>query len=161
MNDIIIRQAVAADAARLNRALAQLSADMGDEHRATDADIARFCFGPAPVLNALLAVTEDGDIIGVAAYSPFFSTVNGAVGLYVSDLWVAEEARGKQLGQRLLAAVRKAGLEAWDAGFIRLGVYHDNPKAMAFYERLGFVPAAETQFMTLAGQPFDALGDEI
>ena len=70
-------------------------------------------FGPAPVLYALLAVTTDGDIIGVAAYSPFFSTVNGAVGVYVSDLWVAEEIRGKQLGRLLLAAVRKAGLEAW------------------------------------------------
>jgi len=159
MTDITIRQAVPADAAKLNRALARLSADMGDEHRATETDIARVCFGPAPVLYALLAVTTDGDIIGVAAYSPFFSTVNGAVGVYVSDLWVAEEIRGKQLGRLLLAAVRKAGLEAWDAGFIRLGVYHDNPRAIAFYERLGFVPAAETQFLSLAGKAFDALGD--
>tara|TARA_R110002020_G_scaffold58372_2_gene160022 strand:+ start:4219 stop:4704 length:486 start_codon:yes stop_codon:yes gene_type:complete len=159
MNDITIRQAVAADAAKLNRALAQLSADMGDEHRATDADIARFCSGASPVFHAVMAETADARVVGAAAYSPFFSTVNGAVGLYVSDLWVAEETRGKQLGRRLLAAVRKAGLEAWDAGFIRLGVYHDNARAMAFYERLGFVPTVETQFMTLAGKAFDSLGD--
>ena len=160
MNDITIRRAVAADAAKLNRALAQLSVDLGDQHRATDADIARFCFGPAPVFHAVLAETADGRIVGAAAYSPFFSTVKGAVGLYVSDLWVAEETRGKRLGRLLLAEVRKAGREAWDAGFIRLGVYHDNPKAMAFYERLGFVAAVETQFMNLAGPPYDALGDE-
>ena len=159
MTDITIRQAVAADATKLNRALARLSADMGDTHRATEADIARVCFGPAPVMHAQLAVTIDGEIVGAAAYSPFFSTVNGTVGLYVSDLWVAQETRVKQLGRLLLAAVRKAGLKAWDPGFIRLGVYHDNSRAMAFYERLGFVPTANTQFMTLAGEAFDALGD--
>jgi ribosomal protein S18 acetylase RimI-like enzyme len=160
MDDISIRQAVSADVADLNRALGQLSADMGDEHRATDANIARFCFGPAPVFHALLAVTSDRNIVGVAAYSPFFSTVNGAVGIYVSDLWVAEETRGNRLGQRLLAAVRKAGMDAWDASFIRLNVYHDNPKALAFYERIGFVHTSETQFMTLAGKGFASLGEQ-
>ncbi|MEP3437269.1 MAG: N-acetyltransferase [Hoeflea sp.] len=160
MNDITIRQAKPDDAADLNRALGQLSADMGDEHRASDADIVRFCFGPAPVFQALLAEAADGSIVGVAAYSPFFSTVSGSVGIYVSDLWVAEQTRGQRLGQRLLAAVREAGMEAWDAGFIRLNVYHDNPKALAFYERLGFVHYSETQYMTLAGTAYDALGEQ-
>ena len=160
MDEISIRQAVPDDTADLNRVLGQLSADMGDEHGASDADIARFCFGPEPVLHALLAVAADGDIVGVAAYSPFFSTVYGSVGVYISDLWVAEQTRGKRLGLLLLTAVRTAGLEAWDARFIRLNVYHDNPKALAFYERIGFVPATETQYMTLAGTAYDALGEQ-
>ena len=149
------------DVAELNRALGQLSAGMGDKHRASDADIARFCFGPSPVMHALLAQAADGSIVGVAAYSPFVSTVYGSVGIYVSDLWVAEQTRGKQLGQRLLAAVRVAGIDAWDANFIRLNVYHDNPKALAFYERIGFVHYAETQFMTLAGKEFSSLGEQL
>ncbi len=160
MDEIKIRQAVPADVADLNRVLSQLSADMGDEHRASEADIARFCFGANPVFHALLAEAADGTIVGAAGYSPFFSTVNGSVGIYVSDLWVAEQMRGKRLGQGLLAAVRKAGIVAWDAGFIRLGVYQDNPKALAFYERIGFVPTSETQFMTLAGEAYESLGDE-
>ncbi|MEM5470253.1 GNAT family N-acetyltransferase [Hoeflea sp. AS60] len=160
MDEIKIRQAVPADVANLNRVLSQLSSDMGDEHRAGEAEIARFCFGANPVFHALLAEAADGTIVGAAAYSPFFSTVNGSVGIYVSDLWVAEQMRGKRLGQGLLAAVRKAGIVAWDAGFIRLGVYQDNPKALAFYERIGFVPAADTQFMTLAGKAYESLGDE-
>ena len=158
-NGINIRPAVIADAAELNRALGRLSADMGDVHRASDADIARFCFGPAPVMYALLAETEDGSVVGVAAYSPFFSTTVGAVGLYVSDLWVAESARGQQLGVKLLAAVREAGAKAWDSRFIRLNVYHTNPRALAFYERIGFVPNTETQFVTLNGAAYDKLGD--
>jgi len=161
MDDIIIRQTVPDDAADLNRALGQLSADMGDEHRASDADIARFCFGPSPVFHALFAEAADGSVVGLAAYSPFFSTVSGSVGIYVSDLWVAEETRGKRLGERLLAAVRVAGMDAWDASFIRLNVYHDNPKALAFYERLGFVHYVETQFMTLAGKEFSSLGERV
>lgn len=157
---INIRQAVLTDAADLNRALAQLSADMGDEHGASDADIARFCFGPAPVMHAMLAETSDGVIVGAVVYSPFFSTVYGSVGIYVSDLWVAEKTRGQRLGLRLLAAVRATGLAAWNASFLRLNVYHDNPRALAFYERLGFVHSTETQYMTLAGTAFESLGEQ-
>ena len=148
------------EAEDLDRALRQLSADMGDQHRASDADVARFCFGPTPVFHAMLARSAEGDIVGVAAYSPFFSTVYGAVGIYVSDLWVAEQARGQRLGQRLLAAVRAAGIEAWEARFMRLNVYHDNPKALAFYQRIGFAPISETEFLTLEGIAFDSLGEE-
>jgi len=161
MDEISIRLAVPGDEAVLNRALGQLSSGMGDEHRASEADIARFCFGSTPVFHALLAETTDGNVVGVAAYSPFFSTVYGSVGIYVSDLWVAEQARGKRLGERLLAAVRVAGIDAWDASFIRLNVYHDNPKALAFYQRIGFVHYAETQFMTLAGKEFSSLGERV
>lgn len=157
MDEIQIRKAMPVDVVAVSRALGQLSKDMGDQHRATDADIARFCFGPAPVFQAIVAETTAGDVVGVAAYSPFFSTVYGAVGIYVSDLWVAEEARGRRLGQRLLAAVRAAGLKAWDARFIRLNVYHDNPRALAFYTRIGFTAASETQYLTLAGDAFEAL----
>ena len=160
MAEISIRQAVPDDARVLNRALGRLSADMGDTHRASDADIARFGFGPAPVFHSLLAETDDGSVVGVAAYSPFFSTVYGAVGIYVSDLWVDEAIRGQRLGQRLLAAVREAGIKAWDARFIRLNVYHDNPRAVAFYQRIGFTHTSETQFMTLAGEGYDSLGEQ-
>jgi ribosomal protein S18 acetylase RimI-like enzyme len=160
VDEICIRQAVPDDVAALNRALGQLSADMGDAHAASDADIARFCFGPSPVFHALLAETADGSIVGVAAFSPFFSTVYGSVGIYVSDLWVSEQVRGRKLGHRILAAVRAFGLDAWEARFIRLNVYHDNPKALAFYQRVGFEPTTDTQYMTLAGTAYDALGEK-
>ena len=160
MNEINIRTAAPGDVAALNHALSQLSAGMGDKHRASDADIARACFGPVPVLHAVVADGLDGQLVGVAAYSPFFSTVYGSVGIYVSDLWVDEKIRGQRLGQRLLAAVHKAGLEAWGASFIRLGVYHDNIRARAFYERLGFVSADDTEFMMLTGQSLKSLGEK-
>jgi ribosomal protein S18 acetylase RimI-like enzyme len=160
MDDIIIRRAVASDAVELNRALGQLSADMGDQHRAGDGDIARFCFGPEPVFHALLAVGQNGSIVGASAYSPFFSTVYGGAGVYVSDLWVDAQTRGKRLGQRLLAAVRDEGIRMWDARLMRLNVYHDNPKALAFYERIGFVAVSDAQYLTLSGAAFETLGEQ-
>src|SRR5690606_17183703 len=102
MKTFSIRPAVAADAAKLNRA--------------------RACVGAGRVLHALLAESEDAAIVGAAAYPQLYSAVNGAVGIGGSDLWVAEGARGSALGARLVLAVGLAGLTAWDAGFVRPGV---------------------------------------
>jgi uncharacterized protein (DUF849 family) len=78
----------------------------------------------------------------------------------VSDLWVDAQTRGKRLGQRLLAAVRDEGIRMWDARLMRLNVYHDNPKALAFYERIGFVAVSDAQYLTLSGAAFETLGEQ-
>lgn len=154
-----IRRAGPLDAAALNAALRQLSQDMGDTHRASDADIAAAGFGPTPAFHALLA-EADGIIVAVAVYSPLFSTTRGQAGAYVSDLWVAEAARGKGLGQQMLAAVRDEARAAWGGAFLRLFVYQDNPRGAAFYNRLGFISATGDIHMTLADAALDAVGDQ-
>lgn len=150
---ITIRLAEAADAGRLNAALRALSADLGDTHRATDADIAAAGFGSEPAFRAILALRAE-QVVGVAVFSPLYSTTRGCAGAYVSDLWVARAARGDGLGPRLLAAVRDAG-----AGFIRLAVYGDNPRAVAFYERMGFAARRGEVGMILDGAALKAIGD--
>ena len=142
------RRAEKTDAPRLNAALRRLSDGMGDTHRARDDQIERAGFGPNPAFHAMLA-EQEGTIIGVAVYSPLFSTTRGLAGVYVSDLWIDPELRGHKLGIRLLAAVHKDAKEVWNAGFMRLAVYHANTGAKAFYQRLGFVPATGEVTMTL------------
>jgi ribosomal protein S18 acetylase RimI-like enzyme len=44
-------------------------------------------------------------------------------------------------------------------GLMRLNVYHDNPKALAFYERIGFVAVSDAQYLTLSGAAFETLGE--
>ena len=156
MRAVLIQHATAGDIAALDKALRALSASMGDTHRADRDRLAAAGFGTDPCFHALLA-WSGGDVVGAAVYSPLFSTTRGMAGAYVSDLWVAEALRGAGLGARLLAAVRDAAAARWGAGFLRLGVYADNPRARAFYDRLGFVHAPSETYLTLSGAPLAAL----
>jgi len=154
---VTIRPVERTDVARLNNALRALSATMGDSHRATDADPARAGFGANAAFHALLA-EWGGETLGVAVYSPLYSTTRGLAGAYVSDLWVSAGARGKGPGSRLLCAVRDRARGQWGAGFLRLAVYADNPAAQAFYTRLGFGVMRGDIWMTLEGEALDAIG---
>lgn len=151
-----LRLAIPGEGARVNAALAALSADMGDRHRASDALIETALFGPDVALYALLA--EEGPALhGVAIFSPQVSTYRGAVGAYVSDIWVDAAARGQGLGARLLAGVRDEAARRWGPGFLRLAVYDDNARARAFYDRLGFHPKPDEIWLTLEGAALEAL----
>jgi ribosomal protein S18 acetylase RimI-like enzyme len=159
MDSITIRQAGAGDAERLNAALLHLSKDIGDAHGAT-ADMLRAAgFGDNPAFRALLA-EQDGEVVGAALYSPVFSTVRAGAGVYVSDLWVSEAARGKGLGRRLLQAVTGDAGAVWNARFLKLVVYDDNPQARAFYDRLGFSASQGEIILTLDKTGLAALKDD-
>jgi len=148
MNDITIRRAGADDAERLDTALRNLSEAIGDDHGATAAMLAKAGFGANPAFRAQLA--EAGtEVVGAALYSPVFSTVRAGAGVYVSDLWVSESMRGKGLGRRLLQAVAGDAEAVWDARFLKLVVYDDNPQARAFYDRLGFAASQGETILTL------------
>lgn len=153
---ITIRPAVEADVARLNKALSRLSEFLGDTHAATPEDLRRGGFGPVPAFRALLAEAGD-EVLGVAMYSPVFSTVRAAPGLYVSDLWVSSAARGRGLGKRLLQAAARDAEEAWGARFLRLVVYEENPGARRFYGRLGFSADPQDIVMSLDETGLNAL----
>ncbi|WP_299819089.1 GNAT family N-acetyltransferase [uncultured Roseibium sp.] len=146
MSAIEIRRAERGDAERLHRALTQLSRDLGDTH-AADLDILlRHGFSEPPAFFALIA-TRQTDTVGALLASPLFSTTRAGAGLYVSDLWVAEDTRGSGLGRQLLAAALDLAPATWTVTFLKLAVYHDNPDASRFYERLGFEPReGETVF---------------
>ena len=150
--EIRFRIATAGDVPALQRALEQLSADLGDTHRGTEADLLRAGFGADPVFAAVLA--EAGPpaaarMVGVSVFMPLFSTMRGAAGVYVSDLWVDPEMRGQKLGQGLLKAVLQEGQRRWQAQFLRLNVYDISEASRRFYERLGCAPVTSETEMRL------------
>ncbi len=153
---VTFRLAQAGDAARLNAALRQLSQHLGDGHRATEHDLVRAGWGDAPAFRAQLAETDR--VVGAALYGPVFSTRIGGAGVYVSDLWVASGARGRNLGCRLLAAVLADATALWAARFLKLEVDEANPAARRFYARLGFAPRAGQTTMILDAAGCAALG---
>lgn len=152
MEEVRFRSATAGDVPALHWALTQLSADLGDRHVAQEEDLRRAGFKGDPAFAAVLA--EAGPpaaarTVGACLFSPAFSTVRGAAGVYVADLWVASDLRGQKLGQRLLKAVLDTSHDRWRARFLKLNVYEDSRAARNFYDRLGFIPARSQTEMIL------------
>lgn len=60
--------------------------------------------------NALISF-EDDKPLGMAFYYYTFSTMTGKKGIYLLDLFVKEEARGKGIGKSLFKGLAKVALE--------------------------------------------------
>ena len=153
---IQIEPASREDAPRLSTALQQLATELGDPWPLGNAAAIAQALDPAQrSLWAMLA--SSGELTcGAVAFAPYFSTYRGGPGLFVSDLWVSEAMRGQNLGPRLLAAAGRYARQQWGAGFLKLSVYHDNPRAQIFYIRLGFETMDEESNLSLH-QHFDKL----
>jgi GNAT superfamily N-acetyltransferase len=101
---------------------------------ATEDDLRRYGFGAEPRFEAILAFL-DGEPAGCALFHSRFSTWLGRPGLYLEDLYVTEEARGKGVGKRLMARLAAIAVErGWRR--IDFHVLDWNP-AREFYHRLG------------------------
>ncbi|OSQ51072.1 GNAT family N-acetyltransferase [Marivita geojedonensis] len=146
------------DVALLSNALASLARDLGDPFLASETSLRQALFGPCPSARARLA--ERGNrVVGVVLFSPVYSTAQGGAGVYVSDVWVASDLRGENIGRDLLRDAAQRGAELWDARFMRLVVHDDNARAALFYSRLGFAPIDGQSTLALTGLGFQTLGD--
>src|SRR5262245_4735983 len=139
----MIRPAVPADVstiARLIRALAEYERLA----HAVDLDEGRLrehLFGPKPYAEVLLA-EEAGAVVGYALFFHNYSTFRAQPGIYLEDLFVIPEHRGKGHGKALLTEVARLAVER---GCARLEwtVLNWNEPALAFYWALGAVPLDE------------------
>lgn len=100
---LVIREAVAADAAVIVRFIAELAAYEKLEHeaRATVADIERDLFGDQPRVFCTIAEWE-GVPAGFALWYYTFSTFQGRHGIWLEDLFVDPARRGAGIGKALL-----------------------------------------------------------
>jgi GNAT superfamily N-acetyltransferase len=133
---ITLRFATAEDCPLLLRLIRELAVfeRAPDAVVATAADLRRYGFGPQPQFEALLAFI-DGEPAGVALFHSRFSTWVGRPCMYLEDLYVCENARGRGVGRRLLARLARVAIDrSW--GRIDFQVLDWNP-ARRFYERLG------------------------
>ena len=148
---ILIRRAIAEDAPALHAAIHALSRHLGDEHKftAVPEDYLAYGFGEWRLFQAIVAEAEEG-LCAAAMFFPEFSTHRGRPGVFVQDLWVAEERRGGGLGRRMLAAVLHEA-RAWQAVYMKLSAHATNPVAVRFYERLGFATDREEMVFVIEG----------
>src|SRR5579863_3616453 len=77
---------------------------------ATEDRIRETLFGPKPAAEVLLA-EWNGEWAGFALFFPNYSTFLGQPGLYLEDLFVKPQARGKGLGLALLVELARIAVE--------------------------------------------------
>ena len=122
---------------------------------ATEADLLRDGFGPAPRFRALIADVE-GAPAGFALFFNSYSTWRGHHGIRLEDLYVTPELRGQGIGKALLACVAQIAV-AEGCPRLEWDVLDWNAPAIAVYERLGAHILTEWRIMRLSGDALTAL----
>ena len=108
------------------------------EVRLTEEQLTDCLFGDSPALFGHVA-EDDGAVVGVALWFLNFSTWRGTHGIYLEDLFVQPQHRGKGLGRELLRTLAAVCVER---GYSRLewSVLDWNTPSIDFYRAAGAVP---------------------
>jgi GNAT superfamily N-acetyltransferase len=134
---------------QLIRGLAEYE-KLSREVSATEDDLRAALFGSHPVAEAILARFA-GESVGFAVFFHNFSTFVGKPGIYLEDLFVLPEHRGKGIGKALLLHVAALANER-GCGRFEWAVLDWNRPAIEFYRRLGAQSMDEWMIFRLNGE---------
>jgi len=135
--NVAIRPATVADVPiilELIRALATYERAPNDV-TATEDGLSKVLFGKKPAAEVLLAFKNE-TAVGFAVFFHNFSTWLGRPGLYLEDLFVRPEDRGKGYGRALLIHLAKIARDR-GCGRMEWAVLDWNEPAIQFYRKLG------------------------
>jgi GNAT superfamily N-acetyltransferase len=122
---------------------------------ATEETLRESLFGPRRAAEVLLAYWQDSPA-GYAVFFHNFSTFLGRPGIYLEDLFVEPELRGKGIGKALLAAVAKEA-QRRDCGRLEWAVLDWNKPSIDFYKSLGAEPMDEWTIFRMTGDALKRL----
>src|SRR6266571_3742775 len=108
---------------------------------ATEKQLVEVLFGERPTAEVLLAF-EGKSPVGFAVFFHNFSTWLGRPGLYLEDLFVKPDKRGKGYGRALLVDLAKIARDR-GCGRMEWAVLNWNEPAIKFYRTLGAMPLDE------------------
>jgi GNAT superfamily N-acetyltransferase len=148
----MIRAATPSDVAtilRLIRELAEYEREP-DAVEATEASLTEALFGATPAAEAVIA-EEAGEALGFALFFHNFSTWTGKRGVYLEDLYVTPEARGRGVGKALLSHLAGIALDRGCARF-EWAVLDWNAPAIGFYDSIGAESMDEWTVRRLTGE---------
>jgi GNAT superfamily N-acetyltransferase len=108
---------------------------LAHEVTATEAKLRATLFGPRPAAEVVIAYA-DGTPAGFALFFHNYSTFLAQPGIYLEDLYVLPEWRGRGLGRRLLSHLAALAVER-NCGRLEWSVLDWNEPAIGFYRSLG------------------------
>ena len=121
----------------------------------TEAAIRESLFGPQKAAEAIIARAGD-EPVGFALWFHNYSTFLGRRGLYLEDLFVKPEWRGRGVGRQLLAEVAAVAV-ARNCGRMEWSVLDWNEPAIRTYRSIGAAPMDEWTVYRLTGDALRAL----
>lgn len=155
--DLLIRPARPADAALVLAFVRELAEYEHLSHAvsATEQTLRDSLFGSTPGAEVLLAFERDAPI-GFAVFFHNFSTFLGRPGIYLEDLFVSPEYRGRGYGKALLARLAGLAIER-NCGRVEWAVLDWNTPSIDFYKSIGAVMMTDWRIFRLKGEPLEKL----
>ncbi|GAB4357153.1 MAG: GNAT family N-acetyltransferase [Bryobacter sp.] len=147
-----LRAATTEDAALITQFIHELAdyEKLAHECQATEATIREQLFGAKPAAQVVIA-EWNGAAAGFALYFYTFSTFLARPGIYLEDLYVRSEFRGKGIGKGLLRHLARVTVEQ-GYGRLEWSVLKWNAPSIAFYESLGALPKEGWTDYRLSGE---------
>ena len=115
-------------------------------------------FGPQASAEAVIAYSAT-EPVGFAVFFQNYSTFMGRSGLYLEDLFVLPEWRGRGAGRRLLGYVASMAVSR-GCGRLEWSVLNWNEPAIRFYQALGARSMDEWTGYRLAGEALERLSGD-
>ncbi len=125
---------------------------------ATDEVLRNSLFGKTKYAEVLIADYKN-ESVGFALFFHNFSTFLGKPGIYLEDLFVKPELRGKGIGKILLTYIGKIAIKR-DCGRVEWSVLDWNEAAIKFYKNLGAQPMNGWTVFRVMGESIQKLADQ-
>ncbi len=106
----------------------------------------------------VLFVCEEGKELGFALFFHNFSTFLGRAGIYLEDLFVLQEYRGKGYGKALLKKLAQIAVER-GCGRLEWSCLDWNSPSIDFYRSLGAIPMDDWTTYRLTGETLKKLSE--
>ncbi len=115
-------------------------------------------FGERPAAEVVIG-NHGGEPAGFALFFHNFSTFLGRPGIYLEDLYVTPNFRGRGVGRAMLAYLAKLAKER-DCGRLGWSVLDWNEPAIKLYKSIGATPMDDWTVFRLTGETSEGLAEE-